>query len=141
MRRTILLFLATASVSLSIPAVQAVARPGCHTKACLKRVCVSQACKARVAAKQGRPALASWYGPGLYGNRTACGQTLTPGTHGVAHKSLRCGTRVRVCARRCITVRVIDRGPYVGAREFDLTAATKNAVGFSGVGVIRVRVG
>ena len=41
-----------------------------------------------------RWAYASWYGPGLYGNRTACGQTLGPGTLGVAHKSLPCGSKV-----------------------------------------------
>jgi rare lipoprotein A len=59
----------------------------------------------------------------------------------MAHKTLRCGTRVRVCARRCRTARIIDRGPYVGAREFDLTQAFAGAVGFAGVGLIRVRVG
>lgn len=69
--------------------------------------------------------LASSYGPGLYGNRTACGQTLTTATRGVAHKTLRCGTRLRICHRgRCTHARVIDRGPYSGNRVLDLTAAT-----------------
>lgn len=88
-----------------------------------------------------RPALASWYGPGLWGNPLGCGGTLWQWKRGLAHKTLRCGTRVRVCARRCRTARVIDRGPYVGSREFDLTQAFAGAVGFAGVGVIRVRVG
>ncbi len=78
-----------------------------------------------------RPALASWYGPGLYGNRTACGQTLTPSLRGVAHKSLPCGTRVEVrYGGRSTQAIVVDRGPFSGAREFDLTNATARAIGF-----------
>jgi len=42
-----------------------------------------------------RRTFASYYGPGLYGNKLACGGTLTPSTIGVAHKSLPCGTKVR----------------------------------------------
>src|SRR5262245_38422346 len=42
-----------------------------------------------------RSAGATWYGPGLYGNGTACGQTLWPGTIGVAHRTLPCGTTVK----------------------------------------------
>src|SRR4051794_36925114 len=41
-----------------------------------------------------RHAYASWYGPGLYGGHLACGGTLTPGTLGVANKSLPCGAKV-----------------------------------------------
>lgn len=116
-------------------------RASCRSKACKRRTCSSRACRARVSNRGFRPALASWYGPGLYGNTLGCGGTLTPGTHGVAHKSLPCGTRVRICAQRCLTVRVRDRGPYVGAREFDIMAATKNAIGFGSTGVVRVRIG
>lgn len=84
-----------------------------------------------------RAALASWYGPGLYGQKLACGGTLTPGTLGVANKSLPCGTKVTLHYRgRTVRVRVIDRGPYVGAREFDLTAATKSKLGFGGTGTV-----
>ncbi|MDQ3729130.1 MAG: septal ring lytic transglycosylase RlpA family protein [Actinomycetota bacterium] len=86
-----------------------------------------------------RYAQASWYGPGLYGNRTACGQTLTPSTRGVAHKALPCGTKLSIRhGSREVHVRVIDRGPYVGNREFDLTSATKEDLGFSGTGRILV---
>src|SRR5215471_7928543 len=42
-----------------------------------------------------RTAGATWYGPGLYGNKTACGETLLPNTIGVAHRSLPCGTTVK----------------------------------------------
>ena len=84
-----------------------------------------------------RYALASWYGPGLYGNRTGCGGRLGTGSLGVAHKSLPCGTKVTFRHNgRAIRVPVIDRGPYVGAREYDLTAATARRLGFSGHGRI-----
>jgi len=84
-----------------------------------------------------RRALASWYGPGLYGQHLACGGTLTPGTLGVANKSLPCGTKVTLHYRgRTVRVPVVDRGPYVGAREFDLTAATKAKLGFGSTGTV-----
>jgi rare lipoprotein A (peptidoglycan hydrolase) len=84
-----------------------------------------------------RPAAASYYGPGLYGGALACGGTLQPGTLGVAHKHLPCGTRVRLRYRgRSLTVPVVDRGPYVGGRDFDLTAATKARLRFPDVGVV-----
>src|SRR5207237_10257451 len=58
--------------------------------------------------------LASWYGPGFYGNRTACGQTYTPEILGVAHLSLPCGTKLTLTyGSRSVAVTVIDRGPYV----------------------------
>jgi len=86
-----------------------------------------------------RPALASWYGPGLYGNRLGCGGTLNAGTIGVAHKSLPCGSRVVLRkGGRVVRARVIDRGPYVGAREFDLTQATKQRLGFGSTGTVLV---
>lgn len=82
-----------------------------------------------------RAGVASWYA--LYGNRTACGQILTPGTHGVAHKTLPCGTRVTIRYRgRAVTVPVIDRGPFTPGREWDLTGATARALGFAGVGTV-----
>jgi peptidoglycan lytic transglycosylase len=86
-----------------------------------------------------RYAYASWYGPGLYGNRLGCGGTLNPGTLGVAHKTLPCGTKVTLRrGDRSIRVPVIDRGPYVGGREYDLTAATAQWLGFYGHGPILV---
>jgi rare lipoprotein A len=78
---------------------------------------------------------ASYYGPGLYGNGVACGGTLEPGTLGVANKTLPCGTMVKLRYNgRAITVPVIDRGPYVAGRDYDLTEATKDRLGFPGVG-------
>jgi len=86
-----------------------------------------------------RHALASWYGPGLYGNHLGCGGRLYAGSIGVANKTLPCGTKLTLRHRgRVLRVSVIDRGPYVGAREFDLTAATARKLGFSGAGPIQV---
>jgi rare lipoprotein A len=82
-----------------------------------------------------RLAGASYYGPGLYGNGVACGGTLEPGTLGVANKTLPCGTMVKLrYGSHSITVPVIDRGPYVAGREYDLTEAVKERLGFPGVG-------
>jgi rare lipoprotein A len=81
-----------------------------------------------------RSVQASWYGGegGL-----ACGGSLTSGTMGVASRTLPCGTLVTLrFAGRSVRVPVIDRGPYVEGREFDLTEATKDALGFGDTGAV-----
>ncbi len=84
-----------------------------------------------------RSALASWYGPGFYGRQTGCGGTLGYSQLGVAHKTLPCGTKITLRHHgRRVRVPVIDRGPYAGAREYDLTAATARKLGFRGHGGI-----
>jgi peptidoglycan lytic transglycosylase len=83
---------------------------------------------------------ATWYGPGLYGRHTACGQLLTAGTVGVAHRSLPCGTAVKFVYRgRAIVTRVIDRGPYSRGNSWDLTLAAARALRFDRVGADQVR--
>ena len=80
---------------------------------------------------------ASYFGPGLYGGALACGGRLYPGTRGVAHKSLPCGSKVTLRYRgRTVVTRVVDRGPFVAGREFDLTAATRNDLGFGDLGYV-----
>ena len=67
---------------------------------------------------------ATWYGPGLYGRRTSCGQTLTLSLQGVAHRTLPCGTLVEFeWHGRHIVVPVVDRGPYATGVVWDLTEA------------------
>jgi hypothetical protein len=66
----------------------------------------------------------SWYGPGFYGKRTACGVAMTEGLIGVANRTLPCGTRITFknpANGRVVTATVVDRGPYVGGRQWDLT--------------------
>lgn len=84
-----------------------------------------------------RPAEASYYGPGLYGGGLACGGTLSPGKLGVANKTLPCGSKVTLRYHgKTLTVPVINRGPYAGNREYDLTAATKAKLGFPSTGTV-----
>jgi hypothetical protein len=100
-----------------------------------RRVRGSRSAKRRLTSY--RLAGASYYGPGLYGNGVACGGTLMPGTMGVANKTLPCGTMVKLRYHgRTVTVPVIDRGPYVAGREYDLTEAVKEKLGFPGVGTV-----
>ncbi len=81
-----------------------------------------------------RLAGASWYGGG---GSLACGGSLTSATLGVANKTLPCGTIVTLrYGGRSVRVPVIDRGPYVAGREFDLTQATKQALGFGDTGEV-----
>lgn len=103
---------------------------------------LSAAIDATAATRYHGPVTASWYGPGLYGNHTACGQILRPGTVGVAHRSLPCGTKLRLKKRgHVVRVRVIDRGPYNYSRTFDLTRPVKNALGCGDLCSIRWRRG
>lgn len=83
---------------------------------------------------------ASYYGKGLFGNGVACGGTLTRTTIGVAHKTLPCGTKVTFKYKgQFLRTRVIDRGPYIKGRKWDLTQAAAERLGLIGVGVDTVR--
>jgi rare lipoprotein A (peptidoglycan hydrolase) len=73
----------------------------------------------------------SWYGPGFYGKRTACGHAYTEEIIGVAHRSLPCGTKVTFKNPengRVVTAPVIDRGPYVAGRTWDLSGGLCKAL-------------
>jgi hypothetical protein len=93
------------------------------------------------AAPNGSVVVASWYGPGFYENRLPCHPWLKanglpiqflPDTWGVAHKSLPCGTMVTLThGSRTVTVPVVDRGPYIAGREFDLSPRVKAELGCS----------
>jgi rare lipoprotein A (peptidoglycan hydrolase) len=86
--------------------------------------------------------IATWFGPGFYGKKTACGQTLTPLVIGVANRTLPCGTLVKVVyAGHALVVPVLDRGPYshIGA-EWDLTAGAAAALGITETVRIATRV-
>ncbi len=90
-----------------------------------------------------RPAQATRFGPGLYGNRTYCGQVLTPLLLGVAHRRLPCGTQVAILfARREIIVPVVDRGPFHATYDWDLTQGTADVLGFTtsgAIGYVRIK--
>lgn len=82
------------------------------------------------ASKTSKPQIATWFGPGFYGQQTACGQTMTPVVIGVASRTLPCGTLVLVRYRgHKLTVPVIDRGPYANnGAVWDLTAGAASAL-------------
>jgi rare lipoprotein A len=85
--------------------------------------------------------VATWFGPGFYGQRTACGQVLTPAVVGVANRTLPCGTLVRVSySGRTITLPVLDRGPYSRIADWDLTAGAARALGALDTVRIRTKV-
>lgn len=86
-------------------------------------------------------AIASWYGPGFYNQKTACGEIYTEYLITVAHKELPCDTIILIeLNRRFVYARVNDRGPYWPGRELDLSAMTAKILGFSGVQEIQYKV-
>ena len=97
---------------------------------------------ASTAPKVAPSAIATWFGPGFYGQKTACGQTLTPHVVGVANRTLPCGTLIKVRYKtQVIVLPVLDRGPYssIGA-DWDLTAGAAHALGITETVRIRTRV-
>jgi rare lipoprotein A len=86
---------------------------------------------------------ASWYGPGFFGNRTASGEVLRPGTLTAAHRSLPFGTQVRVTNMgngRSAIVRINDRGPFHGHRVIDLAHGAANQLGLISSGIANVKL-
>ncbi|YCK35761.1 septal ring lytic transglycosylase RlpA family protein [Actinomadura sp. ATCC 39365] len=82
---------------------------------------------------------ASYYGEP---QMTASGERFNPSAMTAAHKTLPLGSRVRVTNPRngsSVTVRINDRGPYVGGRCLDLSTAAFDAIGSLGAGVMTVR--
>jgi rare lipoprotein A len=76
--------------------------------------------------------LATWYGPGFYGNHTACGEKLTRYIVGLADRTLPCGTAVSLTYDgRSLTLPVIDRGPYANGATIDLTHAAAQELGIT----------
>ena len=87
-----------------------------------------------------RKRVVTWYGPGWYGRKTACGNTLTDHLYGVAHKTLPCGTVVRFRFRgHTVRTKVVDRGPYAAGVDYDLTWAAARKLGVISIGRATVR--
>jgi rare lipoprotein A len=87
--------------------------------------------------------LASWYGPGFHGRRTASGERFDPGDMTAAHRSHPFGTRIRVTNLengRRVVLRVNDRGPFKKGRVVDVTPIAARRLGFQHLGTTRVRV-
>ena len=102
------------------------------------------ACLVLVNAPARADVLASWYGPGFHGRKTANGERFNQNALTAAHKSLPFGTRLTVTNRatgRSVVVRINDRGPYIHGRTIDLSAGAARAIGCDKVGVCRVGLG
>lgn len=87
--------------------------------------------------------VASWYGPGFHGNRTANGERFDQYAMTAAHRTLPFGTRVRVTNLsngRSVVVRINDRGPFSPGRSLDLSKGAASAIGLLGAGVGTVRM-
>jgi len=130
--RTTLLLCTLSAICVAVPAASALAETGG----------ASAAPSAPAPARAPTKALATWFGPGFYGQTTACGQLLTPATVGVASRTLPCGTLLRVSYHRHrLVVPVIDRGPYAhNGATYDLTASAAQALGIDGSARIGTRV-
>jgi rare lipoprotein A (peptidoglycan hydrolase) len=99
---------------------------------------VGPATREALAAVRMRPRMATYYGPGLYGRRTACGMRLTTRLVGIAHRRLPCGARVTVFySGHFATLPVVDRGPFTSGVTFDLTAAAARRLGMSTTATVR----
>jgi rare lipoprotein A (peptidoglycan hydrolase) len=84
-----------------------------------------------------RAAKATYFGPGLFGRRTACGPRLTRRLRGIAHRTLPCGSIVELVYKgRILRAPVVDRGPFHRGIRYDLTQATARDLGFRATDVI-----
>lgn len=88
--------------------------------------------------------VASWYGAGFHGRKTASGERFDAySALTAAHKTL----PFNVCAEvehlrtgRSVVVRINDRGPFARGRVIDLSQAAASEIGLVRSGVARVRV-
>ncbi|MBK8814317.1 MAG: septal ring lytic transglycosylase RlpA family protein [Methylococcaceae bacterium] len=100
----------------------------------------SESTKGGVVKQQGQ---ASWYGPGFHGNTTANGETYNQNSMTAASTTLLLGTTAKVTSvetGKSVTVKVNDRGPYVGNRVMDLSKAAANKIGIKEKGVGKVKI-
>lgn len=87
--------------------------------------------------------MASWYGPGFHGNRSASGEVFNQNALTAAHRTLPFGTIVRVTNLnngRDVVVRINDRGPFTGGRIIDLSRGAAQEIGLTQSGIGRVRL-
>ena len=100
---------------------------------------VAQAEPAKTSSKVVQSGPASWYGPGFHGRKTASGETFNTNAMTAAHRTLPFGTKVKVVNKKTgksVVVRINDRGPYAHGRVIDLSKASAQALGISGVGSV-----
>ena len=87
--------------------------------------------------------VASWYGPGFQGKKTANGETFDTRALTAAHRTLPFGTKVLVrnmTNGKEVIVRINDRGPYAKKRIIDLSKAAAEKIAMVGAGTASVRL-
>ncbi len=87
--------------------------------------------------------IASWYGPGFHGRKTASGERFNQNALTAAHRSLPFGTKVKVTNLRngrSVVVKINDRGPHVRGRIIDLSAGAAKVIGVSGLAPISLQI-
>ncbi len=85
--------------------------------------------------------VASWYGPGFHGNKTASGQTFNQHALTAAHPNLPFGSRVKVTNLsngKAVKVTINDRGPYKKGRIIDLSRAAARKLAMDGTARVSV---
>lgn len=87
--------------------------------------------------------VASWYGPGFHGRRTASGEIFNAHGMTAAHRTLPFGTRIRVTNLgngRSVVLKVTDDGPHVPGRVLDVSQGAATKLGMISSGIARVRI-
>ena len=115
---------------------------------CLVGALAAGACVSPWAGRKGEPGykqngVASWYGPGFHGKKTANGETYDMHAMTAAHKELPFDTIVEVLNRdngRRVKVRINDRGPFVAGRIIDLSRRAARKLDMIDLGVVTVEV-
>jgi len=86
---------------------------------------------------------ASYYADKFHGRTTACGEIYDRNKYTAAHRTLPCGTIVKVVNLengKSVVVRINDRGPFVRGRIIDLSYAAAKKIGMIRKGVVKVRI-
>lgn len=87
--------------------------------------------------------IASWYGPGFQGRKTANGERFNTHDLTAAHKSLPFNSMVKVTNLengKSVIVKINDRGPYIKGRIIDLSHAAKTEIGMGGLAEVMIEV-
>ena len=97
----------------------------------------------RTPLKHSSEGIASWYGPGFHGRKTASGERYNQRDLTAAHKTLPFGSTIRVMNidnGKSVVVRINDRGPFVRGRIIDLSRSAAEKIGMMGSGTARVKL-
>jgi len=97
----------------------------------------------RKAIKYDAVGIASWYGPGFAGRKTANGERYKPMGLSAAHKTLPFGTAVKVTNLdndKSVIVTINDRGPYIRGRIIDMSQGAAKKIGLLATGTAKVKV-